>query len=40
VSVEPMQLAGLLLEKKTDELSEREAERLVRSKRRARRVDE
>jgi hypothetical protein len=37
VSVEPMQLAGLLLEKKTDELSEREAERLVRPKRRARR---
>jgi hypothetical protein len=40
VSVEPMQLAGLLLEKKTDELSEREAESLVRPKRRARRVDE
>jgi hypothetical protein len=32
VSVEPMQLAALLLEKKTDELSEREAERLIRVK--------
>ncbi len=29
VSVEPMQLAALLLEKKTEELSEREAESLV-----------
>jgi hypothetical protein len=29
VSVEPMQLAALLLEKKTEELSEREAEGLV-----------
>jgi hypothetical protein len=29
VSVEPMQLAALLLEKKTEELSEREVERLV-----------
>src|SRR6266566_1691536 len=35
VSVEPMQLAALLLEKKTDELSEREAESLVRPKRHA-----
>ena len=30
VSVEPMQLAALLLEKKTEELSEGEAENLVR----------
>ena len=36
VSVEPMQLAALLLEKKTEELSEREAESLV-PKRHARR---
>ena len=35
VSVEPMQLAALLLEKKTEELSTDEAERLVRPKRRA-----
>jgi hypothetical protein len=35
VSVEPMQLAALLLEKKTEELSEREAESLVRPRRRA-----
>jgi len=35
VSVEPMQLAALLLEKKTEELSEGEAENLVRPKRRA-----
>src|SRR5213593_2329504 len=33
VSVEPMQLAALLLEKKTAELSEGEAGNLVRSKR-------
>jgi hypothetical protein len=33
VSVEPMQLAALLLEKKTEELSEGEAERLVHPKR-------
>jgi hypothetical protein len=33
VSVEPMQLAALLLEKKADELSEGEAESLVRPKR-------
>ena len=32
VSVEPMQLAALLLEKKTEELNEGEAERLVHSK--------
>jgi hypothetical protein len=32
VSVGPMQLAALLLEKKTEELSEREAESLVRPK--------
>jgi hypothetical protein len=32
VSVEPMQLAALLLEKKTEELSEREAESLLRPK--------
>jgi hypothetical protein len=31
VSVEPMQLAALLLEKKTEELSEREVESLVRA---------
>jgi len=37
VSVEPMQLAALLLEKKTEELSEGEAERLVHPKRRANR---
>jgi hypothetical protein len=36
VSVEPMQLAALLLEKKTEELSEREVESLV-PKRRAKR---
>src|SRR5207248_5062339 len=35
VSVEPMQLAALLLEKKTEELSEGEAEGLVSSKRSA-----
>ena len=35
VSVEPMQLAALLLEKKTEELSERAAENLVRPKRHA-----
>ena len=35
VSVEPMQLAALLLEKKTAELSEGEAESLVRPKRHA-----
>jgi hypothetical protein len=35
VSIEPMQLAGLLLEKKTEELSEQEAENLVRGKHRA-----
>jgi hypothetical protein len=33
VSVEPMQLAALLLEKKAEELSEHEAEGLVRLKR-------
>ena len=33
VSVEPMQLAALLLEKKAEELSEGEAESLVRPKR-------
>ena len=33
VSVEPMQLAALLLEKTTEQLSEREAEDLVRSRR-------
>jgi hypothetical protein len=33
VSVEPMQLAALLLEKKTEELSNRAAESLVRPKR-------
>jgi hypothetical protein len=37
VSVEPMQLAALLLEKKTEELNEGEAERLVHSKRHANR---
>jgi hypothetical protein len=36
VSVEPMQLAALLLEKKTEELSEGEAENLVRPKRQGR----
>jgi hypothetical protein len=35
VSVEPMQLAALLLEKTTEDLSEGEAENLVRPKRRA-----
>jgi hypothetical protein len=35
VSVEPMQLAALLLEKKAEELSEGEAESLVSSKRSA-----
>lgn len=35
VSVEPMQLAALLLEKTTEQLSEDEAEKLVRPKRRA-----
>jgi hypothetical protein len=34
-SVEPMQLAALLLEKTTEQLSEDEAEELVRPKRRA-----
>ena len=34
VSVEPMQVAALLLEKKAEELSEREAESLVGRKRR------
>jgi hypothetical protein len=33
-NVEPMQLAALLLEKTTEQLSEDEAERLVRPKRR------
>ncbi len=37
LSVEPMQLAALLLEKTAEELSEDEAESLVRPKRRARR---
>src|SRR5947209_13474240 len=37
VSVEPMQLAALLLEKTTEDLSEGEAEKLVRPKQRARR---
>jgi hypothetical protein len=37
VSVEPMQLAALLLEKKTEELNEGEAERLVHPKRHANR---
>jgi hypothetical protein len=36
VSVEPMQLAALLLEKKTEELSEGEVENLVRPKRQGR----
>jgi hypothetical protein len=35
VSVEPMQLAALLLEKQAEELSEGEAERLLRPKRHA-----
>jgi len=35
LSIEPMQLAALLLEKKTEELSEGEAERLVHPKRHA-----
>jgi hypothetical protein len=35
VNVEPMQLAALLLEKTTEQLSEDEAKELVRSKRRA-----
>lgn len=35
VSIEPMQLAALLLEKTTEDLSEAEAEDLVRPKRRA-----
>jgi len=35
VSVEPMQLAALLLEKTAEDLSEHEAENLVRPKRRA-----
>ena len=35
VSVEPMQLAALLLEKTTDDLNEAEAEKLVRPKRSA-----
>jgi hypothetical protein len=33
ISVEPMQLAALLLEQKTDELREEEADKLVRPKR-------
>jgi hypothetical protein len=37
VSVEPMQLAAILLEKKTEELSEGEAKNLVRVKRHVRR---
>jgi hypothetical protein len=37
VNVEPMQLAALLLEKTTDQLTEAEAEKLIRPKRRARR---
>ena len=37
VNVEPMQLAALLLEKTTDQLSEDDAEKLIRPKRRARR---
>ena len=37
VSIEPMQLAALLLEKTTEDLSEAEAENLVRPKRHARR---
>src|SRR5215813_7675119 len=39
VSLQPMQLAALLLEKKTEELSEGEAESLVRPKRHARRAE-
>ena len=35
VSVEPMQLAALLLEKSTEQLSDEEAEELVRPRRRA-----
>lgn len=35
MSVEPMQLAALLIEKTTEQLSEEEAENLVRPKRRA-----
>jgi hypothetical protein len=35
VSIEPMQLAALLLEKTTDDLNEAEAEKLVPPKRRA-----
>jgi hypothetical protein len=35
VSVEPMQLTALLLDKKAEELSEGEVENLVRHKRRA-----
>jgi hypothetical protein len=34
-NLEPMQLAALLLEKTTDQLSEHEAEKLIRPKRRA-----
>jgi len=37
VSVEPMQLAALLLEKKTEELSESEVQNLVRPEREGRR---
>ncbi len=37
VSVEPMQLAALLFEKTAEQMSEHEAEKLVRPKRRARR---
>jgi hypothetical protein len=37
VSVEPLQLAALLLEKKTEELSDSEAKSLVRPKGHARR---
>jgi hypothetical protein len=36
VSLEPMQLAALLLEKRAEELSDREAESLLRPKRHAR----
>ena len=35
IKVEPMQLAALLIEKKTDELDEHEAEALIRPTRRA-----
>ena len=35
VNVEPMQLAAILLEKTTEELSEQEAESLIRPKRRS-----